>query len=559
MGQGKVNLDWCLALLDGLASAGVKQIVLSPGSRSTPLTLAAVVHPQFGYQVVVDERSAAFFALGVAVESGRPVALVCTSGTAVANWFPAVVEADRQQTPLILLSADRPWELQQSQANQTIDQLKLFGGHVRAFHQLPVAESAEAALRRLRALGRQVVKQSSMPGAGSVHVNLPLREPLVPESLPESVPVVTVHEPSTPILSLDDGALQTLASSMNGKEGVIVCGPGAGDAELLQLGKALACPVLADPLSGLRFSSSAPAICHYDLFLRSSAEKQKLKTKWVLRFGGQCVSNSLQEYLGEQAGAQQWWVDESGRWMDRPEAAVETLQATSRTLAQQLQSLNLQPSPSGWLGEWQALDTQVEEQLQQQELPLEARVIRQALTALPAQSLLFSGNSMAVRFLDAYSGTQKKDIAVYGNRGASGIDGNLSTLAGMASAFKGKGMVLGIIGDLSFFHDLNALALARDQDMIVLLFNNQGGGIFDLLPQHGLPEYEACWRTPVPLEHSHIARAFGVAHVRVQDFDAFAAAFFAALNKRGLQLIEIAIDSTHSNQLHKAVIAHWLN
>lgn len=558
MDQGRCNLDWCLALLDGLASAGVEQVVLSPGSRNTPLTLAAVLHPQLEHHVAVDERAGAFFALGIAMLTRKPVVLICTSGTAVANWFPAVVEANQQQIPLILLSADRPWELQQCMANQSMDQVKLFGSHVRAFHQLPVADFSRTAMRRLRMLGRQLARESSGTAAGPVHANISLREPLVPEFLPQSLSAVEVKEPAKPLLTLPEDDLQTLAATLTRrKKGVIVCGPGAACTGLLRLGEALACPVLADPLSGLRFGTSGSAISHYDLFLRDKVKAGQLEAGWILHFGGIPVSSALQEYLDGQSAAQYWWVDESGRGMGRSGVAVETIQASTQSFCRQLLSREL-PSPTpDWLKAWQLPDQQVEQQLQRLHLPLEAQVIRHALQELPAQSLLFSGNSMAVRFLDAYSGAQSKDIGVYGNRGVSGIDGNLSTLAGIASAYRGEGKVLGIIGDLAFFHDLNALALARDQDMVLLLLNNQGGGIFDFLPQHRLPEYETCWRTPVALDHGQAGAAFGIASVQVQDMDAFAQAFSRAMKGKGMQLIEIVIDSARSNQLHKNIVAQW--
>ncbi len=558
MDQGSINLHCCLALFDGLVGAGVQQIVLSPGSRNTPLTLAAVLHPQLTHRVAVDERSAAFLALGMAMMSQAPVVLLCTSGTAAANWLPAVVEASRQQLPLLLISADRPWELQQCQANQTIDQMKLFGSHVRAFHQLSPAEASQTALHRLRALGRQLVGQSAGLDAGPVHVNMPLREPLVPEVLPEVVPRVTLSKPAVPQCSLAEEELRTLADCLSEKKGLILCGPGTAHEEVLGLGKALTCPVLADPLSGLRFTPSGTAISHYDLFLRDQKDSRELQAEWILHFGGTLVSKSLLEYLNTQTNARQWWVDESGRWMDRPGTTVETLQASPEILCRQLLGLGLQPAPDNWLQRWQTWEQRVKQRLQELELPLEASIMRHALQALPEQSLWFSGNSMAVRFLDAYSGSSNKEIAAYGNRGASGIDGNLSTLTGLATAFEGKGKVLGVIGDLAFFHDLNALALAREQDMILLLLNNRGGGIFDFLPQHQLPEYVACWRTPVPLDHQHIARAFDVAHVQVRDLDAFERAFSEALNNPVLQLIEVVIDSTRSNPLHKAVVEQCL-
>jgi len=373
----------------------------------------------------------------------------------------------------------------------------------------------------------------------------------VPEALPEAVPRVTLNKPSVPQCSLTEDDLRTLAGFLSGKKGLILCGPGTVHEAVLGLGKALACPVLADPLSGLRFTSSGAAICHYDLFLRDQGDSQELQAEWILHFGATPVSRSLLAYLDMQTKARQWWVDESGRWMDRPQSSVETLRVSPQSLCRQLPGLGLQPAPDNWLQGWQTREQRLKEQLQDLELPLEGAIMRHALQALPEQSLWFSGNSMAVRFLDAYSGCLQKEIAVYGNRGASGIDGNLSTLTGIAHAFAGKGKVLGVLGDLAFFHDLNALALAREQDMILLLLNNQGGGIFDFLPQHQLPEYEVCWRTPVPLDHQQIARAFNVAHVQVWDMDAFEAAFSAALNNSGLQLIEVVIDSKYSNSLHK--------
>ncbi|WP_456416039.1 2-succinyl-5-enolpyruvyl-6-hydroxy-3-cyclohexene-1-carboxylic-acid synthase [Thiolapillus sp.] len=558
MDQGRCNLDGCLALLDGLVGAGVEQVVLSPGSRNTPLTLAAVLHPQLQHHVVVDERGGGYFALGMAMASGKPVALICTSGTAVANWFPAVVEAKQQQIPLILLSADRPWELQQCMANQTIDQIKLFGSHVRAFHQLPAAGFSPAVLHRLRMLGRQLVRESAAVVAGPVHANISLREPLVPESLPQSFSAVEVKPlaKAQPVLRQDE--LQGLGATLAGSKGVIICGPGAASAEALRLGEALACPVLADPLSGLRFVSSGAVISRYDLFLRSKTNAAQLRAEWVLHFGGTPVSKTLQQYLDEQGHAPYWWVDASGRSMDRPGMAMETLPVSAQHLCRQLLSRELPPAAPDWLKAWRALNQQAETRLQQQDLPLEAQVVRHALGELPEQSLLFSGNSMSVRFLDAYS-ADNKDIAVHGNRGASGIDGNLSTLAGIASMWRGKGKVLGIIGDLAFFHDLNALALARHQDMILLLLNNQGGGIFDFLPQRALPEYEACWRTPVALDHGQASAAFGVNSVQVRDMNAFAQAFSRAMEGKGMQLIEIVIDSAHSNALHQNIAAQWAN
>jgi 2-succinyl-5-enolpyruvyl-6-hydroxy-3-cyclohexene-1-carboxylate synthase len=313
---GTVNLRWCAALLAGLVEAGVEEIVISPGSRNTPLTLAADLNPDLRCWVQIDERSAAFFALGMAKASRKPVALQCTSGTAAANWFPAVVEASQTGIPLILLTADRPWELQQCGANQTIDQIKLFGSHVQAFHQLSEADGADKALRRVRQLAVQVVQESLWLKPGSVHVNVPLREPLLPEETPPSLPLSgeerrgAAHSCPSPDKGRLGGVsfpppaqLAQIYDAISGKPGLIVCGEGdyadAFPSALMALAQTLAAPVFADPLANLRFGEhvSEHLLSRYDAFLRDVTFTGSHTSQWVLRFGTMPVSRALQQYL----------------------------------------------------------------------------------------------------------------------------------------------------------------------------------------------------------------------------------------------------------------------
>ena len=598
MDQGRVNLDASLALLDGLVSAGLERLVFSPGSRNTPLILAARLHPQVQASVAVDERSAAWQALGMARVSGCPVALACTSGTAVANWHPAVVEADRQGLPLVLLSADRPWELQHCGANQTIDQINIFGAHVRAFHALSAPGNDRDQSRRLRALGRQLARESLAADAGPVHLNFPFREPLVPETLPETVDAVAVNALRPPRLSLAPEAVQALAERLVEGRGVIVCGPGRPQPVLLRLGQVLGVPVLADPLSGLRFQQGeAPPLARYDLFLRDARLRENLRPDWILHCGATPVSKPLLAWLAAQPQADYWWLSPAGRWLDLPGRSVETLVASPELLAADLLSVlkghtlengksplppggegqgeggreMLTPSPTllrargrelpvhfhvkqrpsatgAWLKAWQSLEQKAEEQLAAAPLPPEVDMLRLLLTRLPDDSLLFVANSLPVRFLDACSGVLSKSIALFGNRGASGIDGNLSTLAGLAAAWPGRGKAVGVLGDLAFFHDLNALALCREQDILLLLFNNGGGAIFDYLPQRRLPGHEQGWRTPVPLDHEKLAAAFGIAYRRVRQAADFAGTLEELLPLSGPRLLEIVIDADASRQ-----------
>ncbi|BAO43570.1 2-succinyl-5-enolpyruvyl-6-hydroxy-3-cyclohexene-1-carboxylic-acid synthase [Thiolapillus brandeum] len=549
----KINLEASLALLDGLVGAGLERLVYSPGSRNTPLTLAAIRHAQVDECPAVDERSAAWLALGMARVSRRPVALVCTSGTAVANWHPAVVEADRQGIPLVLISADRPWELQQCAANQSIDQEGLFGRHVRAFHPLSPPDGLSDSIRRLRALGRQLLRESLGVDPGPVHLNFPFREPLVPLEPPGVSPAVTVEPLYSPVPALAPGELALLARQLKQGNGVIVCGPGDPLPEVLRLGEACGAPVLADPLSGLRFTGSRETdpLAGYDLFLRDQALARNLQPDWILHFGGLPVSRSLQNWLAGQTQARYWWVNPAGRTLDLPGASVETLPVSPDWLSQALPAMLPAGKSRDWCQAWQQQERRVRRLLEQVSPPLEVQVLRRLVDQLPDDSLLFLANSLPVRFFDACSGIRHTNVAVYGNRGASGIDGNLSTLAGLTRAWHGSGLAVGIVGDLAFFHDLNALSLCRQQDILLLLFNNGGGGIFDYLPQVGLAEHEQGWRTPVPLAYEHLAAAFGIPYQRLEQVEDMESVLTGLLPEKGCRLLEIVIDAEVSRQQYQ--------
>ncbi|TSA42012.1 MAG: 2-succinyl-5-enolpyruvyl-6-hydroxy-3-cyclohexene-1-carboxylic-acid synthase, partial [Betaproteobacteria bacterium] len=269
------NLHWALTLIDGLAAAGVAHAVISPGSRSTPLALACELHPRIETHVVLDERSAAFFALGLAKAGNAPAAVIGTSGSAPANWLPAVIEANYGAVPLILLSADRPPELRECGANQTVDQVKLFGGHVRFAFDLGVAEQSPEALRHVAMRARQAVDQSRWPLPGPVHLNVPLREPLVPSGKMDFDFSGCAAGVAYPTLIPPAAALAQLAEELSGAPGLIVCGAMAASpgfaAAVAELAGRLGCPVLADPLSGLRFGEHdrCRILTRYDAFLRN--------------------------------------------------------------------------------------------------------------------------------------------------------------------------------------------------------------------------------------------------------------------------------------------------
>jgi 2-succinyl-5-enolpyruvyl-6-hydroxy-3-cyclohexene-1-carboxylate synthase len=560
--QALENCRWSQALLDGLVSRGLSQVVISPGSRSTPLALVCERHPAIRTWIQVDERSAAFFALGLAKADRQPVALIATSGSAPAHWYPAVIEASQDAIPLLLLSADRPPELQNCGANQTIDQVNLFGSHVRHFHQLPVPSSDSVQLDALQRLGQQAATQSLSPLPGPVHINIPFREPLVPAAMEEVLTATTVTvEPVAPFAPPPDGAqLERLAAALTGGRGIIVCGPQhyGNDfaAAVTALAKRLGAPVLADPLSGLRFGSHdrESIISCYDAFLKRPAFTRHHGPDWVLRFGAMPVSKSLSTYLESHQQSRHYLVDANGRMRDPLHRIDTPVTAAPTQLCHQLVE-QLADSDNADNGLWLQAFRQEEDRARQLVTTHgsdEAAIIRHCIEQLPDGSTLFSSNSMAIRDLDSYSGSGNRPLRIVANRGVSGIDGNLSTLLGLSAANANKpGLTVGLLGDLALFHDMNGLLMARGLDAIIVLFNNNGGAIFRHLPQAGLPEFERVWLTPTGLDFSTVAQLYQLEYQRVTDSRTFAAALEKARQQRGVRLIELVINSEKSLAQHR--------
>ena len=501
-----LNYLWAWHLLDGLAVAGLGRVVVSPGSRSTPLALAALRHPGLTVDMVIDERSAGFFALGAAKAGGKPVALVATSGSAVANWMPAVVEADMARVPLILLSADRPPELQDRGANQTMEQPGLFGVHVRACHVLPPAAAGSEGW--LAELGARAVATSLGPLPGPVHLNLPFREPLVP-----AAPLAPPPRPAAPrrlssASHPDPASLGFLRDTLSSGAGAIVCGAeDLGDGfrtAVLDLAGRLKVPVLADILSGLRFGPGAggAVLAHPDQVARKAPPAD-----WVLRFGGTPVSRPLAEWLGRCSGRPQVVVSGHPRFADAPATATHSLHADPAALCR---SIDAAPAPGSWLAGFVARDHAAgaaADRVCAGPEPFEGGFFRTLLPALPDGTPVFFGNSLTVRSADWFAGRVPRRLRPFGNRGLSGIDGNLSTAFGIAAVL---GPTVAVVGDLAFLHDLNALALNAAAPLVAVVLDNGGGGIFDHLAQADLPEFETGWLTPQKLAVADACRAFAL-------------------------------------------------
>ena len=531
--NGTLNMFWSQAMVAGFVAGGVKRAIISPGSRSTPLALAMLRQSGLLCDVVVDERSAAFFALGAAKASRQPVLLLATSGTAAANWYPAVIEASQSGVPLILVSADRPPELQGCGANQTIDQIRLFGAQVRASHALGAPHEGfdPACLHRLAA---RVCEQASWPHPGPVHINQPFREPLVPQgNIPVSDAPAAIYI-RHPLLHPEPADIEEVCRVIKRRSGVIVCGqlPNSADfsSAVSELAARLNCLILAEPLSGLRFGAhdQSHLAVRYNIWLGDSAAAN-VRPEWVLRFGAYPVTRNLQNLVAR--ALLQIVVEPWPCWRDPAHGITHLLRTDPTACCAALLAALPEPCPDGWsrtFVEW-------EEKARPSE---SVEHIAAIIDQLPENHAVFVGNSLAIRQLDSHSGSGKKILHFYGNRGASGIDGNISTALGIAAE---HGQVLALLGDLTTQHDIGGLAQARGRDVVIVTVNNAGGGIFDLLPQAALPEFEQGWRTPQQIDFQHAALTFGLGYARAENAGDLRRALSDAIGKGGPHLIELIL------------------
>jgi 2-succinyl-5-enolpyruvyl-6-hydroxy-3-cyclohexene-1-carboxylate synthase len=571
------NELWARALLDELARAGVREVVVAPGSRSTPLVLAAAADRRLRITVQVDERSAAFLALGVGKATGTPAAVITTSGTAAANLLPAVVEAAQSETPLLLLTADRPPRLRGADANQAIDQVHLFGRYPRLFRELSPAHVSEATLRHLRAVAVRAVAAAEGDPGGPVHLNLAFEKPLEPVPAPGDLPAdlgrgspfVAEGRPGdfpftrvAPRRAIPDpGGVEILADRLaKAARPLLVAGPvprpweSAGPLRRLA---ALGYPLLADPLSGARFGGGGPAgpttaeasrpslppgalPFGWDLALRAPQLRRRLRPDLVIRFGASPTSAALLTLLEECAGVPQVVVDAGDRWKDHLAVASHVLPwdptRTATALADLLEGraagegtggsggsgrvaagTGVEGSPDGWLTAWAEVEVEVRRALAEEGPFFEGDVLREVAARVPEDALLFVSSSMPVRDLDAFGEPRPSGPVVLGNRGASGIDGIVSTA--MGASLGARRPVVAVLGDLALLHDMNGLLAAREAGVRVLfvVIQNDGGGIFHLLPirEHD-PPFTRLVATPHGREVDRIAHLHDLPHLRVE-------------------------------------------
>jgi 2-succinyl-5-enolpyruvyl-6-hydroxy-3-cyclohexene-1-carboxylate synthase len=556
-----------------LVAAGVRDAVVCPGSRSTPLALALRTNGDLRVRVLLDERAAGFFAVGMARTDRRPVVVLVTSGTAAMELGPAVVEAAHARVPLIVLTADRPAELRDRGAPQTIDQDHLYGRQAKWFAELPLFDGHPATAAHVRSLAGRAVATALAAPAGPVHLNVPFREPLLPDGpLGDGRVEPSFATGVTGRRTLDDAATDVLAGRLAGVErGLIVAGPDDDPAlpeALAALAEGTGFPILADPLSGLRTGAHdrSLVIARADQLVRQGAWIEAHRPELVLRTGAMPTSKPIAELLARTM-PELIVLDAGSAWRESALVPATFVQAdpaeTARAIAARSSG---RAGDSGWAAEWLLADRAAVEAMDAWlaglDEPFEGAPFPALAAALPDGSILWAGNSMPVRDLDGWLPSTDRSITMRSNRGANGIDGVVSTALGSAAAAAGP--VALVVGDLSFLHDLNALVAAKLHDLsaTIVLVNNDGGGIFSFLPQAsatipgaGLPDrYEELFGTPHGIDVAPIVTALGGEHVVVGPAD-LRAQVERSIGCAGVQVLELRTDRARNVALHREVAA----
>ncbi len=583
-----VNTLWSSVLAETLVRLGVEYAVLCPGSRSSPLTLALAQHPRLHTLAILDERSAAFFALGLARRSQKPVVLVCTSGTAAANFLPALIEAKESQVALMVLTGDRPPELRHCHAGQTIDQVKLYGHYPQWQTELATPSADLLSLRYLRQTVVYAWERSLYPQKGVVHLNCPFREPLAPISpdcdtasaiaLELEADFFSTVQPVFPSPGLSHcPELPTLPT-----KGIIIAGLYQGEKpeeycrQIQQLSQALSYPVLGEALSPLRndFRRDYPLITHYDWGLRNAALAEVLTPEIVIQIGELPTSKVLRSWLAnlncpryiitnsqenfDPLHAHSYHLRSSlGAWV---KTLLDSLADTPKTQALESRS---------YVNSWRELDQKAQYCLDHclpQETTLREGKIAWLLSQyLPPETPLMIANSMPVRYMEWFWQKNNRHYQPYFSRGANGIDGTLSTALGIA---QGSRPTVLLTGDLSLLHDTNGFLIGPQfqGSLTILLVNNQGGGIFEMLPIADLEDrdiFESYFATPQRVDFSQLCAVYGVNYQLVTTQEALISQI-QTLPSSGMQLLEIPCDRRQDTQWLKALGTQftqmdWLN
>ena len=567
--------EYIASLVDELYQLGVRHAVFSPGSRSTTLAMLFQSHGGFHTYMNIDERSAGFMALGIAKAQGEPAVLVCTSGSALTHYGPAVVEAKHSGVPIIILSADRPYTLQQVGAPQTIDQQKYFGTAVNYYEELSVPSESHY-YTYPRQVARRAYLKANDHKLGPVHINVPLFEPLVPNREEE---YFTQGRSEKPFRLVKHQEIASLGPLLNAKRLLILGGPSVTNPKaVIDFAERIGAVVIGDPLSNLRQYEGV--ISTYDAFLAHHERWDDLRPDVVIQLGQIPVSKRIQQWMATLTDIDYITVSPTADVVNpsltttiHVMADIDTFlgeikrgipllintEKKQRAALQKLEKLNLlTPSHSVVIRPtyeemWQHIESNSREQLDKvQEEPtlFEGRTIHMLQQIMPDEGQILVANSMSIRDMDYFWATGRSQAMVYGNRGTNGIDGTVSTALGLST--NGKPTVM-VTGDLSFFHDLNGLAIGKTHGMnlTIILHNNDGGGIFQYLPQKGTDDFDYLFNTPQGIDYSGLATMYGLDYVKVTNNAELEQAMQQYIGAEGIHLIEVPTSKGGSRELHK--------
>jgi 2-succinyl-5-enolpyruvyl-6-hydroxy-3-cyclohexene-1-carboxylate synthase len=575
-----INTLWASLLVETLYRLGLVTAVLCPGSRSSPLTLAFAQHPQIQTIPILDERSAAFFALGRAKRSRKPIVLVCTSGTAGANFYPAVIEATESLVPLLILTADRPPELRHCHAGQTIDQIKLYGHYPNWQTELALASPEPELWTYLRQTLIYAWEQTQFPRAGVVHLNCPFREPLAPISQPDILALASSFDPEVFFAGIQTSSLVTNSFSFTlphfPKQGLIIAGLYQDQQALdycqaiAEMAKILNYPVLADALSPLRHFAeiNSHLISNYDFILRNQNQAELLTPEIIIQIGELPTSKQLRAWLTQQ-NILRYIIDSSGQNYDPLHGNSIHLRISWQDFLWQLkesqQNLktnipvkeNLKISQfSAYINQWKTLNQKIQDSINQtmieREDLCEAKIPWILAECLPNQTPIFIANSMPIRDVEFFWKPNNQQTIPYFNRGANGIDGTLSTALGIAH--QDQPTIL-LTGDLSLLHDTNGFLLREkfEGHLTIILINNNGGGIFEMLAiaeeTTSQDLFEDYFATPQNINFSRLALTYGIEYQKIEKWETLKRVL-NPLPTSGIRLLEIVT--------HRKLDAQWL-
>ncbi|WP_086314801.1 2-succinyl-5-enolpyruvyl-6-hydroxy-3-cyclohexene-1-carboxylic-acid synthase [Enterococcus sp. 7F3_DIV0205] len=556
--------NYLQTFVEGMISSGVEQAVISPGSRSTPLALLLHRQEKIETFIEVDERSAAFFALGLSKASSKPVALLCTSGTAAANYYPAICEASASHVPLIILTTDRPHELRQVGAPQAMDQFHLFQSHVKEFIEMAIPEGTNVMLDYAYWQGMRVTDTACQTPKGPIHLNFPLREPLLPD-LNQSLSVERQTEIFAGQKQLSEEQLLKCVAAWQEKKGVLVVGGShtLEEAEVfIELAETLNWPIISDPLANITSCSkdSSLIMSYADLFIQEV--EMKLYPEVVVRFGMLPISKNTMLWLQSlNETTTIYFVDETGEWQDQLKQTQVAIQAEEQIFAEAITDKIKTKTSDSWRNQWVDWQETTEQQLAELS---EMKTLNETTASIlvhkkmAKNGQLFVSNSNAIRFLDRFTASENNHYHLFGNRGINGIDGIVSTALGMCAINPDRQNVL-LIGDLAMYHDMNGLLLAKRYNLplTIVLLNNNGGGIFSFLSQRQLrpDDFEPIFGTPIDLDFSLVAQLYGADYVKAESLEQLELVLEATQKQPKFQMIEVVGNRQENVLLYEKVIS----